>query len=79
MNEPEVSELRLIRGLLTALLLSSYDSRSLGQSERIGSLSKAGLPPKEIAELLGTTSNTVSVALYQLKKKGTTSKKAAPK
>ena len=38
------------------------------QAESIGRLSSAGLQPKEIAELLGTTRNTVSVILTKLKK-----------
>lgn len=38
------------------------------QSEQIAVLSRAGFPSSEIAGLLGTTTNTVSVALYQLKR-----------
>ncbi len=39
------------------------------QKEKIELLAIAGLGAKEIADLLGTTPNTVSVALYGLKKK----------
>jgi len=39
------------------------------QSEQIAFLSSAGISPKEIANLLGTTSNTVSVTLSGIKKK----------
>lgn len=40
------------------------------QRERIAFLSKTGLAPKEIAEILGTTANSVSVALAKMKKSG---------
>lgn len=39
------------------------------QRERIELLSSAGLQPKEIADLLGTTPNTVNVALSGMRKK----------
>lgn len=38
------------------------------QREKIGMLGMAGLSPKTIADILGTTSNTVSVALSNLRK-----------
>jgi DNA-binding CsgD family transcriptional regulator len=40
------------------------------QREQIRLLSIAGIGPKEIADLLGTTSNTVNVALSGLRKSG---------
>jgi DNA-binding NarL/FixJ family response regulator len=39
------------------------------QQESIAILSKSGLQPKVIAELLGTTPNTVRVALTAMRKK----------
>ena len=48
------------------------------QREKISILDMAGLTPKAIAEMLGTTSNTVSVALSGLRrerKSGTGDKK----
>jgi predicted transcriptional regulator len=43
--------------------------RSLGsQTEAIVELSKAGFGPSRIAELLGTTANTVNVTLQKAKK-----------
>ena len=48
------------------------------QREKIDILDMAGLPPKAIAEILGTTPNTVSVALSGLRKErksGTGSRK----
>lgn len=44
------------------------------RQDQILLLSNAGLQPREIAELLGTSANSVSVALYQTKNKKTTSR-----
>lgn len=51
------------------------------QREKIAILDMAGLQPKEIAEMLGTTSNTVSVALSNIRKdrKQTGGKRTLPK
>jgi hypothetical protein len=38
------------------------------QKESVRILARAGLQPKDIADLLGTTPNTVSVALYEMRK-----------
>jgi DNA-binding NarL/FixJ family response regulator len=38
------------------------------QTEQIGLLSRAGLQPKEIADIVGTTPNTVSVNLSEARK-----------
>ena len=40
------------------------------QREKIAFLHKVGLPPKAIADILGTTANSVSVALSKSKKAG---------
>lgn len=40
------------------------------QKEQIRLLSIAGMGPKEIADLIGTTPNTVNVALSSLRKSG---------
>ena len=37
------------------------------QREQIEALARAGFEPKEIATVVGSTSNAVSVALYKLK------------
>jgi DNA-binding CsgD family transcriptional regulator len=58
-----LSELRKIGRLLTLLV-----TKDLGQKEKIELLSTAGLQPKEIAELIGTTPNTVSVRLAHIRK-----------
>jgi DNA-directed RNA polymerase specialized sigma24 family protein len=55
--------------LLTRLLaVQLVNGRN--QMDQIRLLSIAGMGPKEIAELLGTTANTVNVALSTLRKKG---------
>lgn len=38
------------------------------QKDSVRILAGAGLQPKDIADLLGTTPNTVSVALYEMRK-----------
>jgi DNA-directed RNA polymerase specialized sigma24 family protein len=43
--------------------------RSQSQGEAILELSKAGFGPTRIAELLGTTANTVNVTIQKAKKK----------
>jgi len=58
-----LSELRKIARLMTLSI-----TKDLSQREQIALLSGAGLQPKEIAELIGTTRNTVSVTLAHLKK-----------
>lgn len=56
-------ELRIIKKLLAQNLFSG-DS----QQKRISRLDALGLQPTEIADTLGTTSNTVNVALNRLRK-----------
>ena len=53
---------------LIRLQATSMVERLGTQRERIAFLSKAGLGPTVIAEILGTTRNTVSVALAKMKK-----------
>jgi DNA-binding CsgD family transcriptional regulator len=58
-----LSELKRISRLLTLLV-----TKDLNQRDKIGLLSTAGLQPKEIADLVGTTANTVSVTLAHIRK-----------
>ena len=44
-------------------------TQGMKQGEQIALLDRVGFPPKEIADLLGTTRNTVNVALSNLRKK----------
>jgi len=56
-------ELTIIKRLLAQNLLKE-DS----QIKQISKLDSIGFHPKEIAEMLGTTSNTVNVALNRIRK-----------
>lgn len=56
------------------MLLSVYIKRGVSQTILINELSEVGFQPKRIAELIGTTSNTVRVALHQAKKKSKSKK-----
>jgi CRP-like cAMP-binding protein len=44
-------------------------TKGMKQGEQIALLDRVGFTPKEIADLLGTTRNTVNVALSNLRKK----------
>ncbi len=50
------------------ILWALQATEKMGQRDAIAFLSRAGFPPKQIAQLLGTTSNTVSVTLHQIKR-----------
>jgi DNA-binding NarL/FixJ family response regulator len=49
-------------------LLAIMAVKSMPQVAQIATLSRAGFSPKEIAEILGTTANTVRVALVGIRK-----------
>jgi DNA-binding CsgD family transcriptional regulator len=66
-EDPVVQRLDAVIRLLAALV-----TQGKKQVEGIVILSSAGFQPKEIASLLGTTSNTVRVALSNLRRKGVT-------
>ncbi|MEE8200895.1 MAG: helix-turn-helix domain-containing protein [Candidatus Acidoferrales bacterium] len=51
-------------------LLAASILQGRKQRDQLKVLSAAGLTPKEIANLLGTTPNTVSVELYKMRKEG---------
>ncbi|OGH91247.1 MAG: hypothetical protein A2534_05125 [Candidatus Magasanikbacteria bacterium RIFOXYD2_FULL_39_9] len=51
------------------MLLAILVRRGVMQSSIIAEMDAVGLSPKRIAELLGTSSNTVSVALSNARKK----------
>jgi DNA-directed RNA polymerase specialized sigma24 family protein len=56
---------KLDRGLR---LLAITAIRGMPQTAQIATLSRVGFPPKEIAEILGTTANTVRVALVSIRR-----------
>ncbi len=49
-------------------ILAVIATKDMKQREQISLLSKAGLQPKDIAALLGTSGNTVRVELVALRK-----------
>ena len=49
----------------------------LSQTDQISTLSRCGFSPKEIADTLGTTSNTVRVALVSIRRVGRLKKRRA--
>jgi DNA-binding CsgD family transcriptional regulator len=51
-------------------LLSAQLTRGMTRKEAILTLSGAGLGPKEVSDMLGISSNQVSVALYDAKQSG---------
>jgi len=63
-NYAIVEELKKITKLLILMVTKDQTQRA-----NIEMLSKVGLPPKDIAELLATTPNTVSVTLSGLRKR----------
>lgn len=65
-----VSELGKVKRLLSVIA-----TQGLSQRDRIATLDRVGFGPREIAELLGTTSNTVSVTLSGIRKEGNRSAK----
>lgn len=63
MNDELISEVKKLNKLLILLL-----TKDLSQNEKINFLDKSGFKPKDIAETINTTPNTVSVALARLRK-----------
>lgn len=64
-DEQVISELKRITRLLTVLA-----TKEMTQREQIQLLDSVGMAPREIAELIGTTANTVSVTLSALRREG---------
>lgn len=68
MNNTKDSEILAELRRITKLLAWTATKDQI-QRERIKNLSNIGFQPKEIAELLDTTANTVRVALAEIRKK----------
>ncbi|MFN2588700.1 MAG: helix-turn-helix transcriptional regulator [Actinomycetota bacterium] len=64
----EKAVLKKLDQLVRLMSLSLVEGKK--QADQIALLSKSGFQPKEIADLLGTTPNTVRVALSNMRKKG---------
>lgn len=54
--------------ILVNLLALSVSAQASGMSEKASMLSRAGMAPKQIAALLGSTPNSVSVAISKQKR-----------
>jgi DNA-directed RNA polymerase specialized sigma24 family protein len=59
-------------------LLAAIATRGLSQTDQIALLDRAGFAPKEIAEIVGTTSNTVRVSLVSIRRATTQGKRKRP-
>ena len=69
MNEEQYEEISdKLEKIIKLLAAQSVGNKN--KKEAIGFLSSLGFQPKYIAELVGTTPNTVSVTLNELKKAG---------
>lgn len=64
-------------GLLRVVTASA--TKGMKQSDQIALLDRVGFPPKEIANLIGTSSNTVNVALSKLRKGAQRRRKRLPR
>lgn len=60
-----INELKKMNKLLILLLI-----KDLERNEKIKFLSEAGFQPKDIASIINTTANVVSIQLTKLRKKG---------
>jgi len=63
--------------IIKLIVLTKSDNKS--QSDLIRMLSAAGLQPKQIANMLGTTPNTVRVMLFAIRKQKSKGKKVKVK
>jgi DNA-binding CsgD family transcriptional regulator len=72
-------ELILQRSDQILRILAAAATAGMKQREQIALLNRAGLQPKDIADLIGTSSNTVRVELVALRKsKGGKGRKKSP-
>jgi len=78
MNESKQNEILQELQRISKLLALTI-TRELKQKEKIELLYSIGFQPKEIADLIGTTSNTVSVTLVEIRKEAQTSKRKTVK
>ena len=75
MDEKQFKEITDKMDLIVRLLALNIVKDLKVQRDKIITLSSFGFGPSEIAKLLGTTPNTVSVALSEMKKKVTKEEK----
>jgi DNA-directed RNA polymerase specialized sigma24 family protein len=67
MADPEEATIDKLDQILRVLVMLA--TRGLKQRDQIAMLDQVGFQPKDIAELLGTSSGTVRVELVGLRKK----------
>jgi DNA-directed RNA polymerase specialized sigma24 family protein len=66
---PQSTDERLLEKVDQILrIIAAFATKDMKQRDQIALLDRAGLQPKYIAELLGTSSNTVRVELVALRK-----------
>jgi DNA-binding NarL/FixJ family response regulator len=75
-NSPDEDVVRKLDTLIRLVATAICADRP--QKENIGILGKAGLSPREIAEFLDTTPNTVSVALSNMRKEKGAKRRVKP-
>lgn len=68
-SNPQLFEISKKLDTLIRLFALALVKDATSQKEQIGILADAGLGPKQIAEILGTTANTVNVAIHEIRKK----------
>jgi hypothetical protein len=59
-------------------LLAVMTVKGMSQTEQIAVLDRVGFAPKEIAEIVGTTSNTVRVGLVAIRRAAAQGKRRRP-
>jgi len=74
-SNPQLVEISKKLDVLIRLSALNLVRNTKTQREQIALLSDAGFQPKQIADILGTTSNTVSVALHSIRKERTAREK----
>ena len=67
MSEPKDEILAELRRITRLLVLVAIEGKA--QKDQVFCLSRVGFQPREIAELLGTTANTVRVTLSTARKR----------
>jgi DNA-binding CsgD family transcriptional regulator len=75
-QESKLSRIEAQLDTLIRLVALSILPDGLSLKDRAVRLQRAGLAPKEIADLCGTTANTVSVALSAAKREGKARRKS---
>jgi len=78
MDKKQFKEITGKMDLIVRLLALNFVKDLKVQKDKIIALSSFGFGPSEIAKLLGTTPNTVSVALSGIKKKAKKEEQAIP-